>query len=270
MIPKDFVSEWRAEAPWAADRQVEQDLVISRTLVELFSRPAIAGALAFRGGTALYKLHLRPAARYSEDIDLVQTEARPIGPVLDAIHSALDGWLGNPQWKQTEGRVTLTYRFDSEDIPSARSKVKVEINSREHFTALGLRTHRFEVGSRWFSGSADLRTYELDELLATKLRALYQRRKGRDLFDLALALGRGRASPNRIVEVFARYMTEGGARVTRAMFERNLAEKRGDSIFTADMTPLLAAGTNWDFDAAYDLVRRELLSRLPGELPKGG
>ncbi len=105
---------------------------------------------------------------------------RPIGPVLDAIHSALDGWLGNPQWKQTEGRVTLTYRFDSEDIPSARSKVKVEINSREHFTALGL------------------------------------------------------------------------------------------CIFTADMTPLLAAGTNWDFDAAYDLVRRELLSRLSGEPPKGG
>ena len=68
--------------------------------------------------------------------------------------------------------------------------------------------------SRWFSGSADLRTYELDELLATKLRALYQRRKGRDLFDLALALGGGGASSERIVEVFARYMSEEGARVT--------------------------------------------------------
>ena len=93
---------------------------------------------------------------------------------------------------------------------------------------LGLRTRRFEVRSRWFSGSADLRTYELDELLATKLRALYQRRKGRDLFDLALALGGGGASSERIVEVFARYMSEEGARVTRAMFERNLAEKRRD------------------------------------------
>lgn len=74
MIPKDFITEWRAHAPWVADRQVEQDLVISRALVELFSRPTIASALAFRGGTALYKLHLRPAARYSEDIDLVQTQ----------------------------------------------------------------------------------------------------------------------------------------------------------------------------------------------------
>jgi len=125
MIPKDFITEWRASAPWVADRQVEQDLVISRALVELFSRKAIAKALAFRGGTALYKLHLRPAARYSEDIDLVQTEPGGIGPALDAIHEALDGWLGKPQWKQSEGRVTLSYRFESEDVPPVRLKLKV-------------------------------------------------------------------------------------------------------------------------------------------------
>ena len=48
MIPKDFITEWRAHAPWVADRQVEQDLVISRALVELFSRKPIAEALALR------------------------------------------------------------------------------------------------------------------------------------------------------------------------------------------------------------------------------
>lgn len=47
MIPRDFITEWRERAPWTADRQVEQDLIISRALVELFARPAIAGALAF-------------------------------------------------------------------------------------------------------------------------------------------------------------------------------------------------------------------------------
>ena len=102
MIPKDFITEWREHAPWVADRQVEQDLVISRALVALFSREAIAAGLAFRGGTALYKLHLRPAARYSEDIDLVQIAAGDIGTLLDAIHDALDGWLGKPQWKHSE------------------------------------------------------------------------------------------------------------------------------------------------------------------------
>ena len=270
MIPRDFVTEWRAEAPWVSDRQVEQDLVISRSLVELFSRPAIGKRLAFRGGTALYKLHLRPAARYSEDIDLVQTTPGPIGPVLDEIRDALDGWLGRAQWKHSDGRVTLTYRFDSEDLPSTRAKLKVEISTREHFTVLGLKAEPFEVRSRWFSGAAALKTYELDELLGTKLRALYQRRKGRDLFDLFLALERGVCSPGRIVDIFGRYMNEEGSRVTRAVFEQNLAEKREDPVFTADLTPLLTPGYVWDFDAAYEVVCRELVARLPGEPWKRG
>ena len=40
------------------------------------------------------------------------------------------------------------------------------------------------MDSPWFTGATDIITYELDELMATKLRALYQRRKGRDLFDI--------------------------------------------------------------------------------------
>lgn len=144
---------------WVADWQVEQDLVISRTLVELFSRRVIAEALAFRGGKALYKLHLHPA-RYSEDIDLVQATAGAIGPVLDEIHATLDGWLGKPQWKQTAGRVTLAYRFDSEHAPPLRLKLKLEINTREHLSALGLIHHPFKVDSRWFVGAADIPTYK--------------------------------------------------------------------------------------------------------------
>ncbi len=67
MIPFDFITAWRAHAPWVDNSQVEQDRVISRALVEIFAHPALADALALRGGTALSKLHLRPAARYSED-----------------------------------------------------------------------------------------------------------------------------------------------------------------------------------------------------------
>lgn len=117
MIPRDYITEWRAEAPWVQDFQVEQDLVISRALVEIFSHLFLREALAFRGGTALYKLHLKPAARYSEDIDLVQTRAEPAGPTMAALREVLDPWLGAPQWKQSQGRVTFAYRFDSEDMP---------------------------------------------------------------------------------------------------------------------------------------------------------
>ena len=139
MIPRDYITEWRAEAPWIDDAQVEQDLVISKALVDIFSHPVLCNALAFRGGTALYKLHLKPPARYSEDIDLVQVDAGPAGELMDALREALNPWLGDPRWKQTEGRVTFTYRFDSEDKPPLPLKLKVEMNTREHF--FGRRIH---------------------------------------------------------------------------------------------------------------------------------
>jgi predicted nucleotidyltransferase component of viral defense system len=125
--------------------------------------------------------------------------------VRDEVRAALDPWLGEPRWKHSEGRVTLGYRFDSEDVPPVRMKLKVEINSREHFTALGHRQERFEVTTRWFSGCASIATYELDELLGTKLRALYQRKKGRDLFDLSLALTHPTVDPDRVVTCFTRF-----------------------------------------------------------------
>ena len=80
MFPKVDIVRWREVAPWADDDNVEQDLVITLALFDIFRDPLLKDALAFRGGTALHKLHLAPAVRYSEDIDLVQRDAGPIGP----------------------------------------------------------------------------------------------------------------------------------------------------------------------------------------------
>lgn len=270
MIPRDYITAWRSEAPWVQDFQVEQDLVISRALVEIFSHPLLREALAFRGGTALYKLHLRPAARYSEDIDLVQTRAEPAGPMMEALRETLDPLLGAPQWKQTAGRVTVVYRFNSEDVPPIRLRLKVEINTREHFSVYGLKRVPFAVASRWFAGKCDILSYELDELLATKLRALYQRKQGRDLFDLATALEKPDVAPDRIVAAFLQYMEREGHKITRALFERNMAGKLGDPEFTADIGPLLAAGFAWDIGTAAPMVSTRLIELLPGDPWKGG
>jgi predicted nucleotidyltransferase component of viral defense system len=269
MIPRDYITEWRAEAPWVQDFQVEQDLIITKALVDIFSHPLLSDTLAFRGGTALYKLHLRPAARYSEDIDLVQIKAEPAGPMMEALREVLDPWLGEPRWKQTEGRVTFVYRCDSEDAPPVTLKLKVEINSREHFAVYGFTQVPFVVSSRWFEGSCEIGTYELDELLGTKLRALYQRKKGRDLFDLATALEKPEVDPSRILEVFSAYMDHGGHRVTRAQFEENMDAKLRDAQFTADIGPLLAAGFSWDLEAAAASVSTGLIQLLPGDPWKG-
>jgi len=262
LIPKDYITEWRANAPWVSDAQVEQDLVLSRAIVEIFRSEELARRLASRGGTAIHKLFLRPAARYSEDLDLVQVVPEPIGDTLDAIRAALDSWLGEPRRQTRSGSVQLLDRFQSEELPRRALRLKVEINSREPFTEVGHARIPFDVESRWFAGRAEVTTFELDELLGAKLRALHQRKKGRDLFDLWHALATGGARAERIVACFNRYMKEGRHVVDRATFERNLAEKLADPTFRADMTPLLRPGVGWDLAAAANTVTEGLIARL--------
>ena len=269
MIPQADIVAWRRAAPWADDGMVEQDLVLTRAVVEIFSDATLAAALAVRGGTALQKLVLLPARRYSEDIDLVQVEASPIGAVLDRLHARLDPWLGEPTRDVTQAAVTLFYRFESEIPPTRRLRLKVEINTREHFTVYGYVVRPHEVVSRWFGGRADIRTYVLDELLATKLRALYQRRRGRDLFDLWDATTRGEVDPGKVVKAFGAYLKREGLRGTRAEFERNLAAKARNKAFLHEMRPMLAPGVEYDPLGALDLVHREFIRRLPGEAWRG-
>ena len=196
---------------------------------EVFAVPDSGARLAFRGGTALFKLHLRPAARYSEDIDLVQMTPGPIGQTFDALRAVLDPWLGTPRRVAKEGRVNLVYRFESEDEPAKPMRLKIEINSREHFSEHEHGRHPFEVRSRWWSGRADVTTFTLDELLGTKMRELYQRKKGRDLFDLWWALQHG-ADPERIATCFARYMRESRRRVSRAVRSEPGCQDRGHAV----------------------------------------
>lgn len=273
MIQRAFITQWRGKAPWALDEQVEQDLILSRALVDLYSEEVLRRAVAFRGGSALRKLFLPSPERYSEDIDLVQVEAGPIGDVMDAVHLRLDPWLGKPQWKQGRGRVTFYYRFTTEIEPVQQKRLKVEINSREHFSVLGLVQRPFEVASRWWSGAAEVTTYELDELLGTKLRALYQRKKGRDLFDLWAVARRLTIDTEKLARCFLRYIDNDGLRVTRAELEANLQGKLEDAMFQRDIEPLLATGTTWDQAAAGEFVLTKLAPELPGaawKLTKAG
>ena len=84
MIPEIFIEDWHRKVKWQTPAQVEQDLIISRALIDLYNDPHICEALIFRGGTALNKLFLDPPTRYSEDIDFVQHRPDPIGKTLDA------------------------------------------------------------------------------------------------------------------------------------------------------------------------------------------
>ena len=179
MIPRAYIDAWRTRAPWQQDAQVEQDLVISRVLVEIFSNEFLSEHLTFRGGTALHKLFLSPQARYSEDIDLVQFKPGAAKPMLEAIHDQLLflGGKDDRKVRLSEHNCTIYYQYETEMSPPPRKRVKIEINTREHFHLFGLKKETYSVDNPWFQGTADITTFELEELLGTKLRALYQRKK---------------------------------------------------------------------------------------------
>jgi len=104
VIPTAFLQAWSTKAPWPDLRQVEQDLIICRALCDLFNAPALAGKIAFRGGTAIHKLLFKQPLRYSEDIDLVQAQSEPIGGTVDAIRAdaSESGWSLYPDGFRAE------------------------------------------------------------------------------------------------------------------------------------------------------------------------
>ena len=268
MIPKKHILQWSAKAPWFLESQIEQDLVLSRIIVEIFSEQFLANKLAFRGGTALHKLFLQKPQRYSEDIDLVMIEQGVIGKILDAIRSKLDPWLGEPKRTRSENRVKMLYKFETESLPVVSMRIKIEINTTEDFSFLGYQRKQFSVENPWFSQSAEVTTYTLEELLGTKLRALYQRKKGRDLFDLSIS---SKQFPDlqiaQVIDCFHYYLSKEGNKVSRAEFEANIHEKISDPFFLQDIIPLLPADVTsaYDLQSAHDLFQQKFLNLLPGD-----
>lgn len=65
------------------------------------------------------------------------------------------------------------------------------------------------------------------------------------------------------------HRSKDGHRVTRALFEKNIAGKLHDPEFAADISPLLSAGFTWDIKTAAPLVSSRLIEILPGDPWKG-
>jgi predicted nucleotidyltransferase component of viral defense system len=262
MIPNTDIRAWGNKVPWKLDQQIEQDLVICRSLIEIFKDPYLSEHLAFRGGTALHKLYITSHARYSEDIDLVQKDSGPIKGVIDGLRSAFL-FLGDPKVRQKANNNTLIFRFDSESDPPIPMRLKIEINCREHFSVLGYKQREISVDSRWFKGSALVHTYALEEILGTKLRALYQRKKGRDLYDLYKAITVLDTDQEKILSCYKSYMKFGSFKIpTRKQYINNLTEKISDLEFINDTKALLQAGESYDPKVAFELITKELLSKL--------
>ena len=111
----------------------------------------------------------------------------------------------------------------------------------------------------------EIRTYSINELLGTKLRALYQRSKGRDLFDLDYARLNMELDLEQIIECFKKYIshsTDGNRPPSKKEFLMNIEEKESDPDFNGDMEALLRSELKYDQAAAFDWLKNELIERL--------
>jgi len=264
MIPQAYITEWSNNVPWKTNEQVEQDLVICRAIIAIFSDKFLASSLAFRGGTALHKLYLHPQPRYSEDIDLVQLRPEPIKGTIQRLQNQLSFIDASSVVDQKRNNNTLKFRFNTEFAPVQTLKVKVEINCKEHFTVLGYQQYPFDVKSSWFTGSCNVTTYRLEELLGTKLRALYQRRKGRDLYDLHKALIQvPELDKEAILQCYQEYMKfVVGQSPTRKQFVQNMEAKMLDIEFLGDLAALIRPNEKYNQEEAYELVKTKIIERL--------
>ncbi|MCK4422985.1 MAG: nucleotidyl transferase AbiEii/AbiGii toxin family protein [Candidatus Omnitrophica bacterium] len=262
MIPRAIITEWRHQAPWKTNEQVEQDLLICRIIIELYSNDAFASNYVFRGGTALHKLYLLPQARYSEDIDLVQINPEPIGKAIDYIRKTLEPIMGQPKIKQKQRNNTIIFSTISEIPPQTPIKLKIEINCREHLTSFTFHKEIFSVTSRWFTGKCKLTTFTLEELLGSKLRALYQRKRGRDLFDIWYGLTKKTIDLDKTIKAFYQYMESVQCKVSQKNYLKNLEEKISDSDFRGDTNALLRPELDYNIDQAYKIVKEKLILKL--------
>ena len=247
-------------------------------MVALFEDAFLRSQIAMRGGTLLHKVHLAPPSRYSEDIDLVVIGDRPETHVRKALNRVLHDVLGTPKlsvWEDIKlairntvkpSRVLrMTYAIPSLMEPGINMEVVVEANVTERTPHRPVIKIPFEYPFRDATISTQVNGYDLNEMLGTKLRALFQRRRGRDLFDLywALKLALPSVDPAGIIASFQHYLKAEKSVAGRAEFVALLDAHLADRGFCSDMIPLLRVGITYDPQQAGTFVKERLLSLLP-------
>ncbi len=266
MIDRPALIAWRSKAPWPDRVQVEQDLLLSRLMIEIARDEVLGPELTMRGGTCLHKLHLPTPLRYSEDLDYVRSTHTGIKPYTQALAKLADEIGLTVSSRQRSGQMVHVYLDGQPTEGIGRIRIKIELNIAETESFQPRKSVRHTVQTSWWSGEADIPTFQVEELLATKLRALYQRSKGRDLFDLWLGLTVLGADPEQIAAGFRHYI--GTAEFSFPELRDNLTAKLASPDFRHDLDALLASTPRgYDPNVAADIVMRELGSRLRNAPP---
>ena len=257
MIPYDIITAHAVSHPWPTREQIEQDLLLDQAICEIYQDEFLGAELVFRGGTALHKLFFPEPFRYSEDMDFVRTTSGGIGAILDRI-VAIGNRLGYTTRTNIAKYPKIYWKGTSQT--GLGLKIKLEINTYERFLAMPVLNKEFSVKSGWYTKTAQVKTFQPEEIAATKIRALYQRAKGRDLFDLWLMLTLLDIDSDKVCNAFETYRPDNYS--SKNAIE-NLQKKLTAESFRTDMDNLVTSAIpDYQIDEAAKLVVSKILARL--------
>ena len=257
MIPYNVITAWGVSHPWPTREQIEQDLLLSKAICDIFSNEKLAGELIFRGGTALNKLILSEPYRYSEDLDFVRIHPGGIGEIMKELTEL--GKAAGYQVKTKIGPYPKLYWLAKAQT-GLDIRIKIEINTNERSFALPLTTIKHTIKSDWYSGVADIKVFQVEEIAATKLRALYQRSKGRDLFDLWLLTTEVGVDAAVVRDAFSVYRPHG---YTGKKAIENLEKKLHNAGFLSDISNLMSHKMDiYRPDKAAEIIIKDYLINI--------
>lgn len=198
MIPAREVLELRAE--WLLDAGViEKDYVLGWLLAGIANDPDLAGTWVFKGGTCLRKCYFE-TYRLSEDLDFTVVNGGPETPEeLVPVFARIAGWLREEAGievivdersfvgrRNLRGKPTTEARlaYRGPNPPPTLPKVKLDITSDEAVVGRPELRQILHPYSDAPLPAAGVLSYSLTELCGEKIRALAQRCRPRDLYDV--------------------------------------------------------------------------------------
>ena len=192
---RNLVTEWGLR-----DDVIEKDYVIGWFLWGIGSDPDLSVHWAFKGGTSLKKCYIE-TWRFSEDLDFTVIPGGPDKPetiepiikrVLDRVHeeSGIDFSIKASAFKYFDRHLYLEgsiYYRGPRNAPSP-ARIKLDISASEKIarpTVFRPISHPYSDKDS-LSTPLQVRCYAFEEVFAEKLRAMGERGRPRDLYDIVL------------------------------------------------------------------------------------
>jgi predicted nucleotidyltransferase component of viral defense system len=178
----------RADQTGSGRAAVEKDFVISAILLLISELPEFSKysrKMAFRGGTCIKKVYFPDETRFSEDLDFTNLTIEKSNSFLEEVKPLIGRNLGVTTFERTEVEYQnergLDFTLYYTSILQQRNHIAFNLSTA---TPVEEPKRMKVVVSPYFAASPKLPTMSLGEILAEKMRALLQRSRARDVFDI--------------------------------------------------------------------------------------